>query len=364
MPMKKKVEEAFLKKSRKIFPIYSRNREYLFEINEEFFTMAIRSIIIDFILRRKKFSDTEFDSHSIGIEKLLHEGVYEAAYPIHDGELFGNNRRAILFKQWACVKNFYKYQPLDHIKDYFGPKMGLYFAWLGFYTYMLISASFVGLLCFLYAISTINLHEPSNDVCNQSLNMCPLCDVGCSYWDLKETCFHAKFTYLVDNPATVFFACFMSFWAALFLEMWKRYSAEITHRWNLTGFEIRGEYEYPRPQYLARLSKVKKKTINIITGQYEPKPPFWRMKFTGVIISISTVLLLGSLTIVAVVGVILYRMSVLAALSFHGNDPVTSYSIIFVSVTAALINLVCIIIFNQVYVRAAEYLTELELQRT
>ncbi|RXG68773.1 Anoctamin-1 [Armadillidium vulgare] len=154
----------------------------------------------------------------------------------------------------------------------------------------------------------------------------------------------------------------MSFWAALFLEMWKRYSAEITHRWNLTGFDIRGEH--PRPQYLVRLSKVKKKTINIITGQYEPKPPFWRKKFPGVIISISTVLLLGFITIVAVVGVILYRMSVLTALSFHGNDPVTSYSILFISVTAALINLVCIIIFNQVYVRAAEYLTELELQRT
>ncbi|RXG68776.1 hypothetical protein Avbf_05056 [Armadillidium vulgare] len=83
--------------------------------------MAIRSIIIDFILRRNKFSDIEFDSHSIGIEELLQEGVYEAAYPIHDGELFGNSRRAILFKHWASINNFYKYQPLDHIKDYFGP---------------------------------------------------------------------------------------------------------------------------------------------------------------------------------------------------------------------------------------------------
>lgn len=54
------------------------------------------------------------------------------------------------------------------------------------------------------------------------------------------------------------------------------------------------------------------------------------------------------MAMVAVVGVILYRMSVLAALSLHGNDVVTSYAIIFTSATAALINLVCIMIFNLV----------------
>ena len=51
---------------------------------------------------------------------------------------------------------------------------------------------------------------------------------------------------------------------------------------------------------------------------------------------------------VAVVAVILYRMSVLAALSIHGDTVITSYAIIFTSTTAALINLVCIMIFNQV----------------
>ncbi|MCL4122986.1 UNVERIFIED_CONTAM: hypothetical protein GTU68_041731, partial [Idotea baltica] len=238
----------FVRYDSKVFPaknkhftaIYSRNKEYLFEIHEDFFTPSVRARILDFILRRKKFTEDAKDVHLLGIEKLLADGAYEAAYPIHEGDLTsGNNTRAILFKHWAQIRNFYKYQPIDHVKDYFGVKIGLYFAWLGFYTYMLIPASIVGLLCFVYAVSTINLHEPSNDICNHRLNitMCPLCDV-CDYWDLQETCFHSKFTYLVDNPATVFFACFMSFWAALFLEMWKRYAAEITHRWDLTGFDI------------------------------------------------------------------------------------------------------------------------------
>lgn len=83
---------------------------------------------------------------------------------------------------------------------------------------------------------------------------------------------------------------FMSSAAALFLEMWKRYSAEITHRWDLTGFDI--QEEHPRPQYLARLAHIKKKTVNIVTKTVEPKPPFWKMRFPGIMISLSSVVLL------------------------------------------------------------------------
>ncbi|XP_071549184.1 anoctamin-1-like isoform X2 [Panulirus ornatus] len=358
-------QNVFPPKNRRFTAVYSRDKDYLFHITEEFFTPAVRARIVDFILRRKKYKDSDSDDFAFGIEKLLNEGTYVAAYPIHEGDLHeGDNERALLFNQWAAVRNFYKYQPLDYVKDYFGVKIGLYFAWLGFYTYMLIPASFVGLLCFLYAVSSINSHSPSNDICNKHLNitMCPLCDHFCDYWNLEETCFHAKFTYLVDNPATIFFTAFMSLWAALFLEMWKRYSAEITHRWDLTGFDI--QEEHPRPQYLARLSHIKKKTVNIVTKTLEPRPPFWRMRLPGLMISLSSVFLLVTMALVAVMGVILYRMSVLAALSIHGESVITSYAIIFTSTTAAFINLICIMIFNQIYARVAEKLTELELQRT
>ena len=50
---------------------------------------------------------------------------------------------------------------------------------------------------------------------------------------LKETCTHSKIMYLFDNNTTVIFAIFMSFWTALFLEFWKRYSAEVAHRWQV-----------------------------------------------------------------------------------------------------------------------------------
>ena len=38
---------------------------------------------------------------------------------------------------------------------YFGEKIGLYFAWLGYYTRWLIPASVVGLLVFIYGVATI-----------------------------------------------------------------------------------------------------------------------------------------------------------------------------------------------------------------
>lgn len=58
------------------------------------------------------------------------------------------------------------------------------------------------------------MNYSSEDVCNynSTIKMCPLCDYHCDYWDLKDTCLLSRLTYLFDNPTTVFFAVFMSFW--------------------------------------------------------------------------------------------------------------------------------------------------------
>jgi len=44
---------------------------------------------------------------------------------------------------------------LFFLRVYFGEKIGLYFAWLGFYTYFLIPSSIVGLIVFIYGVWTI-----------------------------------------------------------------------------------------------------------------------------------------------------------------------------------------------------------------
>ena len=42
------------------------------------------------------------------------------------------------------------------IRNYFGAKIGLYFAWLGFYTEMLVLPSIIGLLVIMFGAVTVN----------------------------------------------------------------------------------------------------------------------------------------------------------------------------------------------------------------
>lgn len=76
----------------------------------------------------------------------------------------------------------------------------------------------------------------------------------------------------------------------MFLELWKRYSASVTHRWGLTGFTVQAEH--PRPEYLAKLATSKKQKINVVTGAVEPSVPFWKVKVPATLLSFSVALLL------------------------------------------------------------------------
>ena len=52
--------------------------------DEDFFTSSIRLRIVDFILRWKRFKEELDDEFAFGIERLISEGIYSAAYPLHD----------------------------------------------------------------------------------------------------------------------------------------------------------------------------------------------------------------------------------------------------------------------------------------
>lgn len=58
---------------------------YRFDVtSENFFTPAVHSRIVQFILDREKFSIDKTNEFAFGIEKLINEGAYKAAYPLHD----------------------------------------------------------------------------------------------------------------------------------------------------------------------------------------------------------------------------------------------------------------------------------------
>ncbi|XP_060085778.1 anoctamin-1-like isoform X2 [Ylistrum balloti] len=364
---------------------YSRTKEYLYDFPEDresLFSVVDRSRIVNFILRRKAFSDDKNQEYAFGINKMIADEYYTAAYPLHEGHWkagSAENERKRLYDHWANLRCFFKFQPLDHVRSYFGEKIGIYFTWLGFYTQMLIPASVVGLIVFIYGCAISGSSYPGVEICDEKNNftMCPLCDYQCPYWNLHDTCANAKASRIFDNGGTVFFAIFMAFWGTLFLEFWKRKEATLQYRWDLTDFHR--EEQPPRPEYLAKLSNCDTYKIHPVTGMKEPYMPFWRKRFPIFLASYSVMLFMGLLAISAVIGVIAYRVALLAALQAFTRDENTSNdnstlattkaliyqnASVVTTITAACLNLLFIIILNMIYTRVAFWLTDQETIRT
>lgn len=110
-------------------------------------------------------------------------------------------------------------------------------------------------------------NELAKDACSpwaEDTIMCPQCDRTCDFWRLNETCLITKVTYLFDNPAMIYYAAFMSVWAVLYLELWKRRAAALSYHWGLVGWDRTADHS--RPQYInalasTKLIKVKEKVI-------------------------------------------------------------------------------------------------------
>ncbi|XP_049548014.1 anoctamin-1-like [Anopheles darlingi] len=346
---------------------YSRNKPYLFDDHDpNFFTPSVRIAVVNFILKRTSFSDNQKKKKYIGIQRLIEDKVYLDAYPLHDGctDVKSRCQRTLLLQKWASIKKCVKPQPLDHIKEYFGVNIAMYFAWLDFYTHMLIPAAIAGLICFFYGLFTYGNNWMSREICrDDSTIMCPQCAENCDYWYLNSTCTISKFAHIFDNDMTIFFSVFMSIWATIYLEMWKRYSSKIQHRWGIT--EYSSKLEPPRPQYLARLADVKKSsTFNVVTGTHEPSPPFWTKKFPSFVFSYSVIFLCMLLTIAAVFGIIVYRMSLMTSRNIYGVQGSPLEKLITFPAVTATINLAFSTFISWLYKHVAVYMTNIEYRRT
>ncbi|KAJ8707661.1 hypothetical protein PYW07_011338 [Mythimna separata] len=333
------------------------------------YSPAQRSLLVMQILLRAKFNENAI---KMGIRRLLNDRTYIACYPLHEGNYEKNmsdgkmTDRRLLFLEWARPCKWFKKQPLWLIRRYFGNKIGLYFCWLGFYTTMLLAPAVVGALCFAYGLATINSSDniPSKEICDENgpgkVTLCPLCDKACKYQSLSDSCVFAKLTYLFDNPATVFFAIFMSFWATTFLALWKRKQSVVRWEWDLGGAWTESQTEETRPEFEDSARHFR---INPVTREKEPYLPTWE-KAARFTVSGSAVLFMVAIVLSAVLSTITYRISMVSVIYGGTGLFIQEHAKLFTTMTAATINLFILMTLTKVYAVIAIYLTNIENPRT
>eukprot|EP00824_Muranothrix_gubernata_P011795 TRINITY_DN2533_c1_g1_i1.p1 TRINITY_DN2533_c1_g1~~TRINITY_DN2533_c1_g1_i1.p1 ORF type:complete len:713 (-),score=171.93 TRINITY_DN2533_c1_g1_i1:46-1872(-) len=151
-------------------------------------------------------SPIKYHGAGIDVARCKKKGTIAHFFPLHDKKLKSRLSK-IWVHGWTWNPLTWLEQPLNSVREYFGEKIGLYFAWLGFYTKALVLPALVGLLLFVAGISS---GDP-------------------------------------DNKAVPVFALFMALWATFFLEFWKRRQATLSLRWGMTDFE---EKEEQRPEFI------------------------------------------------------------------------------------------------------------------
>ena len=107
-----------------------------------------------------------------GLKSLLDDKVYDSAFILHEDSCISLKTKCICSKEtdeekeirlsedprkemedtW-WTKKLWQFQPLWKIRNYFGEKIALYFAWAGLLFASLLVPALFGLACFFYGLS-------------------------------------------------------------------------------------------------------------------------------------------------------------------------------------------------------------------
>ncbi|NXG50675.1 ANO8 protein, partial [Psilopogon haemacephalus] len=236
---------------------FSCEEDYIYENIENelyFFTSQERQNIIRYWLEnlRAKQGEALHNIHFLEgqpiIPELAARGVIQQIFPLHEQRILKR-----LMKSW--VQAVCEAQPLDEICDYFGVKIALYFAWLGFYTSAMVYPAVFGSILYTFTESD----QTSQDIC------------------------------------CVVFALFNVVWATFFLEEWKRRGAEFAYKWGTLDTPAES-IEEPRPQFRGI------KRISPVTSTEEFYYPPWKRLLFQCLVSLPVCLVCLSLVFLLMLG--------------------------------------------------------------
>uniref|UniRef100_A0A915I863 Anoctamin n=1 Tax=Romanomermis culicivorax TaxID=13658 RepID=A0A915I863_ROMCU len=236
---------------------------------------------------------------------LWNAGLISQILPLHNSDQLKRLRDKWLKETWSP-------QPLDAICDYFGEKIGMYFAWLSHYTKSLCAPAFFGLVFWLFLMGD---HQLSQDVCY------------------------------------VAFALFNIVWASIYLEWWKRVQAEYAYRWGTLGMESEFLAE-PRPLHRGDLH------ISPITGRLEPYYPDWKRRMIRYFFSFPVTFL--CLLLFFFVMLFIFQVQEVTDKYFYESTIVLNWIVFVPKLSLA----VAIFVAAELYSKFALWLNDLENYRT
>lgn len=229
-------------------------------------------------------------------------------YPLHDKVL-----SSALEDRWCRWSVLPWQQPLDDIETYLGPKIALYFTWLGHYTWWLLWPSLIGLAVWLH----------------------------------QQTEGH------VDVGELPIYGIIVALWASMYQEAWKRREKRQALKFGMSDFEAR---ETSRPEF--DVSEETEDMASPVSGEptrgYKDPSRVARR----VLVSALCITFLAIVVVAAVFSIFVLR-EWLVSLELDGELP-EGYA----GNIAAVANALQIQIFNLISQKVAYTLNDWELHRT
>ncbi|TDH65902.1 hypothetical protein CCR75_005367 [Bremia lactucae] len=254
------------------------------------------------------------------VERHINTDALESAgylagqmFALHDSKALHELRHSWAL-HWTML-----YQPLHKIRYYFGEKIALYFAWLEFYTKMLVFPAVAGLVTFVY----IEARQAATGTNEQG--------------------------YIL-----IAFAVFVVLWSSLFSELWKRKNGLLDSLWGLSGLHESFRY---RPQFRGT------KSYDPITDAEELTFESKTKRRRAYLVSVFIVTIMVGIVVLALFGLFVLKHWINDKDNLEKNHISIQYQPS-LTLSVTILNAVQILVLNTVYRNVARKLNDFENHRT